>query len=299
MTRSLARFSLLLGALLVFSMPARAQELRCNVTVGYASLGGTEFTFLGDLKNHVEEYLNTRSWTQDIFDDRERIECSMQITITEAEGLDRFRAQISVSSSRPIYASGQRTTVFVVRDSQWNFQYNRGASLIHNPSRFDPLTSLLDFYAYVILGYDYDTFSELGGQPHFERAREIASLAEAQSAPGWTAIGDDRSRISLIRQLLDPRYVPLRKAYFQYHYGCLDHFVRNQEQAWAAGAEAMHGLFELFNEVSRKYATDVFFATKVNELPRVFEDAPTRSDIYGLLIQMDPSNQSTYDGMIR
>jgi hypothetical protein len=289
---------LLLVALAV-AAPARAQELRCNVSVNYSALSGTEFGFLADLKNNVEEYLNTRSWTQDVFDDVERIECTVQITITEAEGLDRFKAQLSVGASRPIYGTGQRTTIFQVLDGNWNFQYNRGASLIFNPNRFDPLTSMLDFYAHVILGYDYDTFSEMGGQPHFERAREIAAMGEAQGAVGWTSIGDDRTRTTLVRQLLDPRYAPLRRAYFQYHFGCLDHFVRQTEPAWEAGFAAIEGLFGLFNEVGRKYSSDVFFNTKFQELPRVFQDAPNRSDVYGMLIQMDPAHQSNYDALTR
>jgi len=285
--------------LLCLAGAASAQELNCRVTVNTSALSGNEFSFLNDLRNEIEQYLNNRSWTDDRFEEFERIDCSVSITFTEAQGLDRFNAQIVVGSRRPIYATQQSTTVFQVVDSNWEFQYNRGQPLIYDPNRFDPLTSLLDFYALMILGYDYDTFSELGGTRFFQRAREISELAQAQGGPGWVSLGDDQTRTALVRQLLGPRYEPLRRAYFLYHLGTLDRFTRDYEAAWETGYSAIEGIYDLFLDVSRKYATDIFFATKSSELTDLFSEASdVRTQLYAMLIEMDPARSSDYDRLL-
>jgi hypothetical protein len=295
----LFRLALLCCVSAAFVPAASAQELDCRVRVDFSALSGNEFSFLGDLRDNVEQYLNGRSWTEDRYQEFERIRCSVEITFTEAQGLDRFNAQIFVGSTRPIYGTPRTTPVFQVVDSNWRFRYNRGQPLIFNPNSFDELTSLLDFYAYMMLGYDYDTFSELGGTPYFEQAREISELAQAQGDESWRSVGDDQTRTTLVRQLLDARYLPLRRAYSLYHLGTLDRFTRDPETAWQAGYSAIEGIYELFTEVSRKYATDVFFAAKSTEIVELFEDADdVRSELYALLIEMDPARSSDYDRLL-
>ena len=299
MNSVIRRLTVLALVAVVFGPTVRAQELDCRVSVDFSALSGNEFAFLNDLEEEMERYLDGRSWTEDRFGERERINCNFSITFTEAQGLDRFTARIAVGSSRPIYGTPRTTPVFQIIDSQWQFQYNRGQPLIFNENRYDALTSLLDFYAFMILGYDYDTFSELGGTRHFERARSIAELAQAQGDPGWLSIGDDQTRTTLVRQLLDARYLPLRRAYFLYHLGGLDLFTRDQETAWQTGFSAIAGIYELFQEVSRKYSTDLFFAAKASELVQMFEDADdVRNELYAMLIEMDPARSSEYDRLL-
>lgn len=302
MPAAFRRFALIaFGALLLTGLApeASAQELDCRVNVNAEQLAGNEFGFLADLDEQIEQYLNGRSWTEDRFEEFERIRCTMQITFTEAQGLDRFTANITIASQRPIYGSPRTIPVVTINDSQWQFQYNRGQPLIFDTNRYDALTSLLDFYAFVLLGYDYDTFSELGGTSYFEQAREISELAQAQGDPGWLSIGDDRTRTTLVRQLLDPRYLPLRRAYFLYHFGTLDRFTRDPEDAWQTGYSAIEAIYELFTEVSRKYATDLFFATKSGEIVELFADADdVRNELYAILIEMDPARSSDYDRLL-
>lgn len=290
---------LLAGTLVLLARPLAAQELDCRVTVNFAALSGTEYAFLGELAGEIERYLNDRAWTDHRYLEAERIACTVAVTITEAEGLDRFRARLVVAGQRPIWGVPGRTTVFQVADGDWRFTYNRGQALRYDPNRFDPLASTLDFYAYLVLGYDYDTFDELGGTPFFERARRVAELAQAQGAPGWTAIGEDASRATLVRQLLDPRFEPLRRAYFRYHFGGLDHFTTDPRAAWAEARAALEEVYALFLEISRRYAIDVFFAAKAAEIPEFFADYPERVALYRALVDMDPGRSAAYDRLAR
>lgn len=285
--------------IVAIAVPTNAQELDCRVTVNYSSLTGTEYAFLSELIDQLEIYLNQRSWTNDRFDDRERIDCSFAVVILEAEGLDRFNARVTVSSQRPIWGAPNRTQVLQLQDNSWTFTYNRGQALAFDINRFDALTSLVNFYAFMILGYDYDTFSELGGTAFFEQARRIAEIAQGQGAPDWQSIGEDQSRASLIRQILDPRFERLRQAYFQYHFGGLDHFTTSYEQAWESAAAALELVSDIYSETSRRYVLDVFFASKYNEIPELFADYPNRSGIYSLLVNMDPGRSGSYDRLTR
>ena len=293
--RSLA--ALVIAVLLCWgagSRTAAAQELNCTVSVDYSALSGSEYTFLDELKNKVEEYLNDEAWTDDRFQDFERIDCSVEIFFQEATSLTDFRAQLVVAARRPIYATTQQTTVVRLRDASWEFSYTKGEPLVHDTERYDALTSVLDFYAHLLLGYDYDTFSREGGTPHFEEARRIADLAQSAGAAGWTEVGG-QGRVSLITQLLDARYRPLREAYFRYHLSGLDRFVDETTAARQAVLRALQSLQTLEGEVSSRYVLDIFFASKYQELAALFEDSSLASQAYALLSQLDAAHLSEYD----
>ena len=292
-------------SLAALAPPAHAQELNCQVAIDTQALSGTEFDFLSEFRVEVFRYLNNRAWTNDVFEASERIDCEVQITFTAARSQTLFSAQIFVQASRPIYGTGQRTTTLRVLDNTWDFSYTRGQNLIFDPNRFDRLTSVLDFYAYLILGYDYDSFAEMGGTPHFERAYRIAELARADDQAGVPGAGwfgqssEDRARFTLVDELLDSTFEPLRQAHFRYHFGVLDAFVVQPSLAYVealAVLGGLHDLYSLFNR--RRYASDVFFGAKYEELTDLFRDAPQRNEAYALLSEMDAAHLGTYDALV-
>lgn len=278
--------------------PAQAQELSCRVQIDRSQLGGSEYAFLDDLERRIREYLNNRTWTDDEFRPQERITCSMQIVIQEALSLTEFRARLVVTSRRPIYNTSQSTIVTRINDAQWEFEYGRGRSLSYDIDLYDPLTSVLDFYAYILLGYDYDTFDELGGTPYFERARRIANQAEGEGDPGWSAIGAERSRARLAADLLDQRHQALRRAYYRYHRKGLDRYVSETEAARKQILAALETVQEFNASVTRSYPLDLFFSTKYQELTAAFEGSDRRRQAYNLLSQMDPAHSSEYNQLI-
>lgn len=277
---------------------ATAQELDCAVSVDYSQLSGSDFDFLDDLERNIEEYLNEHRWTGDRFQAVERINCNVQISLQEAISLTEFRARIVVSTLRPIHGTTQSSPVVRLQDRDWQFQYARGTPLIHNLESYDSLTSMLDYFAHLILGYDYDTFSERGGTPFFERAREIADRARAAGGDGWSQFGGSSVRSELLTQLLDPRFRSLREAYFEYHYGGLDRFTEETEEARSNVLEVLEELETLSEDVSRTYALDMFFAAKYQELPAIFEGSSLSAEAYRVLSDIDPSHLSEYNSLV-
>ncbi|MCS3669077.1 DUF4835 family protein [Salinibacter ruber] len=285
-----------LGTLLLAS-PADGQELRCRVQIDDSQISGaeSEFDFLDDLERQIREYMNQRSWTDDAFLPHERISCSLQIVLQESISLSEFRARLVVTTRRPIYGTSQSSVVARVNDPEWRFEYSRGSSLNHDLDRYDPLTSVLDFYAYLILGYDYDTFSPLGGTPFFDRAQTVADQAEGSGDPGWSSVGTQQTRVQLLSNLRAQRHEPLRRVYYKYHRKGLDRFVQETEAARKTLMEVLRTLRTLRDRLSQSYALNLFFATKNQELTAIFEESDLEGQAQGLLVQMDPSHSSQYN----
>lgn len=275
----------------------QAQELNCSVNLDISQLSGSDFDYLRDLETRVREYLNERRWTEDRVEPEERIDCTFQIFIERSSGIGEFSAQLVVAARRPIYDTAQTTTTFRVKD-QWRFEYSRGTSLLFEPNRYDALTSVLDFYAYMILGYDYDTFAPLGGTDHFQEARRIADLAASQNANGWNQIGNSQTRTALVTEILRPRMRPLREVAYAYHLKGLDRFVEETEEARASILAQVEALESLTQDVSRSYAIDVFFGAKFEEFEAVFRDSRLASEAYSILSSIDPAHSSTYNELV-
>lgn len=282
----------------VLPQPTAAQELSCEVQLDRSQLSGSEFSFLDDLQRRIEEYVNERNWTEDRFLPSEQIACSMQIIFQEALSVTEFRTRLIVTTRRPIHGTSQSTVVVRINDPEWQFEYSRGTSLRYDPNRYNALTSVLDFYANLILGYDYDAFSELGGTAHFESARRIANEAKGTGDPGWSTTSSDRNRRQLIDDLLEQRHQPLRRAYYRYHLKGLDRFVKNPEKARTEVLGVLESLQEFRRNVSNSYPLDLFFASKYQELAAMFAGGEQSNRAYNLLTQVDPGHSSEYNKLV-
>jgi hypothetical protein len=286
-------------AAIIFPATSYGQELNCGVTIDYRALSGSDYTYLDEFREAVREYLGLQQWTDDTFEEVERIDCTVQITFMEALSLTRFRTKLVIASRRPIYGTAQSSIILQINDDNWAFDYPQGTPLISDPDRYDELTSVLDFYAYVVLGYDYDTFSEYGGSELFERARRIADIAKSTGGAGWQELSGDRSRSQLIRELLDPRYRPLRKIYFEYHFDGLDHFVQETEVARNSVLASLEALKPMVDVNARSYVVDLFFSAKYRELASIFEKSTLASQAFDVLSEMDPAHLTDYNAMIQ
>jgi len=292
---------LLLLTLTIYPKSLNAQELNCSVTVNDRQISGSSTEYISELAPAVERYLNENRWTNDRYEEQERIRCNIQILLTDVDGNSNFTAEAVISASRPIYNTNRQTTLMVINDSAWRFNYSRNKNLIFDDLQFDDLTSFLDFYAYIILGYDYDSFSDLGGSSHFNSALSIFEIAQNTGAQGWgRSIGAQRNRFGLINDLTNPSYRDLRSAYYRYHRLGLDQFTQQEELARNEIVEALDLIRENKRVTSNNYLFDLFFSTKYLEIVAAFIDAPpsTRTAAYNILRDVDPANTSEYRKLV-
>lgn len=288
---------ILLLLLIGLFMPTYAQEFSANVNIDRSQINSTSLNYLDNFADEIESYINDYTWTNDNFQPRERINVAIQINLLGVTNDFTFSAAIIIQSTRPIYNTNRQTTVFLYNDENWTFNYTPNRSLVRDELQFDALTTLLDFYAYVILGYDYDSFSALGGSPHFSEAQNLVSLAQTSSSPGWERTGSiPRNRARLMADLLNPNYEIFRQANYRYHRLGLDRFVDDPEQARQNILESMEMIQNAQRQTTSNLLYDTFFNAKYREIVSIFEDAATdiRLQAYNILTEINPIHITEY-----
>lgn len=277
-----------------------AQELNCRVNINYSSLSNTPTPVFQSLQKDVTAFLNDRHWTNHHYESNERIECNVMITITEFNGVDRFTGTIQINLSRPVFMTSYNSPLLTFKESdgKFTFTYLEGENLqfIEN-SVTSNLTQVLAFYAYIILGYDYDTFSPLGGSEYFRKALRVALNAQGSGYEGWsTADNKQNSRYNLIDALLDKRFENLRLGEYYYHRQGLDVIPTDPTSARRKMLEALKYIQRTERAKPNSLIVSLFFTAKSDELVNVFSESPTteKNEVVQILKELDVTNMGKY-----
>jgi len=288
-------------ALVVFSSALQAQELNCKVVINAVQVQTTERDIFTDMENDFAQFLNTTKWTNDTFEPEEVINCNILITINEMPSIGVFNATVQALSSRPVYGTSYETVVMNFADRDWNFEYVQSQPLRFNINTFtDNITSLLAYYAYMILGFDYDTFSELGGTPYFERAFQIVTNAQQSNYAGWQQFNNNRNRYWLSENIQSPQLEPIRKAIYTYHREGLDIMSEDRESAEKAILSSLATIQKANRARPRSILMISFMDAKSAELIQTFSEStlPNRRQAYNLLNDLNPSGTDDYETLI-
>lgn len=278
-----------------------AQELNCKVTVitdARLEVTSVETEIFEQLKQIIYDMMNTTQWTKDKFKLEERINCNIQIQIKSIPSPGTYQGSLQVQYSRPAFNSSYNTMVFNMQDDDLLFAYSRNSILIYAPNQFrDNLTSILAFYAYFIIGMDYDTFSLKGGTPYFNEAQSIVSNAQSSGAPGWKSSEQGkRNRFYLVDNILHQLFEPLRECSYEYHRNGIDMLYDDKIK----GRKAIYDALTKLNKVvaTRPNSLNLlnFVQAKSVELKNLYADAEVKekTDVVNLLKRLDPSNASIY-----
>ena len=296
----LHRNSLLFLFVFLISGPVlvSAQEFNCEVSLNHRQISGSSYDYIAELKTDLENYLNNYRWTNDRYEPHERIICNIQVVLTGVDNNFNFTSEVILTMRRPIYNTNRQSLTIVLSDNNWRFHYPRNKNMIHDDMQFDDLTSFIDFYAYIMLGFDHDSFSELGGASYFNSAQNVFDLGQNSGVQGWgRSIGAQRNRFGLITDLSNPAYEDLRRAIYRYHRLGLDQFTLDEEIARTQILSALEMLRDNKRVTSNNYLFDIFFSTKYTEIVALFRDADveTRLEAYNLLRDVDPAHSSEYE----
>ena len=281
-----------------FALNVFAQELRCRVTVLTPQIQSSDKKIYQTLQTQITEFMNNTKWTGDEFLNQERIECSIQITIDERTSSDRFRAKIQVQSSRPVFATNYNSTMLNHLDNSFNFRYLEFQPLEFNETTAnDNLIDVLAFYAYMVIGMDYDSFSLYGGSEYFSKAQSIVSNQSSSGNSGWKAFESDRNRYWLAEDMLTSIYKPIRTMMYNYHRKGLDTMKEEREQSRTNIFQAIQGLEKVHRDRPASFLMEVIFDAKSDEIVNVFSESnpSEQSRIKAILTDIDPSNISKYD----
>ena len=285
-------------AWVVVSTTGRAQELNCTVTVIAPQISNVDVSRFDALEDGIREFMNGRRWTNDNFEFEERIECTLQLTVSEAIGSTVFKGSMQVQSSRPVFNSDYNTPVLLVNDGDIQFEWLDNSTILFNPGQHrDNLSSLLAYYAYMILGMDYDTFSLEGGTPHFLQAQAIVANAQNAGERGWKASQGKQNRYWLVENHLSQTFRPVRICLYNYHRKGLDVLFQDIEGGRLTIAESLIDMRSTNRIRPGSYNIQVFFLSKSDEIINIFSPAPDaeRGRLLPILKQLDPGNIQSYD----
>ncbi len=278
--------------LLAVSPCVSAQELQCTVEVNSSSIEGTNKSVFQSLQESITEYFNETKWTNAVFSPNEKIECRFFLTVKEYAD-DRIKGDLQVQVSRPVYNSTYTTTLLNFKDTKIEFDYREGDPLIFNDSSWDSnLTGILNFYAYLFLALDFDSFSPNGGQPYFDKAASIVQMAQSSGEVGWRAFEDTKNRSAVLSSFTDSNTSAIREMNYQYHRKGLDEMVTSPDKGRAAITEAIKAIGTVYKNAPMSVALSMFRDAKLDELVNVYSKAPQseRDEVYELLQPIYPTD---------
>lgn len=292
--------------LIIWNVSLFSQELNCQITVvadNKLELTTVDQEVVAQLKQTMEDMMNNTQWTKDRFKVEERINCVIQLQLKEKSGTNGFSGSLQVQSSRPAFNSSYNTTILNFLDENIAFSYSRNALLVYAPNQFrDNLTSILAFYAYFIIGMDYDSFSLKGGTPYFNEAQQIVSLAQNSGAAGWKSNeSSKRNRFWLVDNVLHQLFEPLRECNYLYHRKGIDKLYDNKVDAQKQIFDALNKLNPVIQTRPNSINLINFAQAKRLELKEICTDAEVKqkTDLVNLMKKIDPSNATKYDEILQ
>jgi len=292
---NILRSAALSALLLLPAIPSwvYAQQIDATVVVNYEAIPTTNKDLLRDFESDVKTYLGNYNWGPG--NPADKVKCTVNIFFQSVIGENRYSAQVFIGSQREIYRSPQSTAVVRFFDDLWEFTYVKTNPLNHNPYTYNDLTSFLDFYMYLVMGYDYDTYEKLSGTPLFQKAADVAAQGRATGQKGWQPANSGYSRAQLIAELQGATGQPVRAASWYYHFGGLDSLSINRDRAWANMLTAIQMIAGAKkNADPRNVVIKTFFEAKAKELADVFTEYPDPS-VFTLFTSVDPNHQQAYE----
>ncbi|MCO5229839.1 MAG: DUF4835 family protein [Chitinophagales bacterium] len=298
-----------LGVLIICTLMSffslQAQELDCSVRVEAIKAQNIDPKVFKTLENSVYQFMNNRKWTNDKFEPFEKIKCAIIINITESPTEGDYKASFIIQSQRPVFNSSYQSPVFSQNDKECDFEYFEFQQLDYIANGYtNNLTSLLAFYAYVIIGYDYATFQANGGEPYFKLAKSVID-AIPQSArskyKGWSAFDGSNNRYQLVDAILNPRFKVFNQVIYTYHYSGMDRMYNDVTTARQAVLSSIKDL-EKFNEDSpNNILLRTFFIAKSDELFNLLKGATPmeKGSMVDVLSKLDPLNSEKYRGLLK
>jgi hypothetical protein len=295
-------FYIIFTLLVLIPEVAISQELNCNVQISAQRIQGSNREVFENMQRDIYDFMNNTVWTNNVFSYSERIDCNILINLTDQISADEFNGTIQIQTRRPVYNTTYNSTLLNFIDNNFRFRY-----VEFQPLEFDPtvhrsnLVSVLAYYTYIILGFDYDSFAPLGGTEYFQMAEKIVSNAQNAPEQGWKPYDGsrNRNRYWLVKNVLDKEYEGVRRFIYEYYINGLDKMESKPAEARASMVESLR----LIQDVYRRkpdpfmYLVQIVVDAKSDELVNIFSESfpEEKSRVVQILTEIDPANKSKYE----
>jgi hypothetical protein len=291
----------------VAARPGQAQELNAQVAISLENVTITDPTLVAQLQKDMTAFLNTRTWTRQTYRPEERIKLRIFVGITGVPQNGTYQATMRLIATRPVFGTGYETNLLSINDRNFNFNYTPQTPLDYAPGNFvNNLSSLLAFYAYMVIGTDQDTFARLGGTTYYDQARNILQYSANQtltneSDEGWRDTSS-RNRYWLLNNLTDPQLEAFRIGLYAYYRQGMDVFIEKPDEARTSILAALTGIQKANTVRPSTLFVRAFFDAKADEITNIFRtstDSQQKQQLIGLLTDVDPGNLAKYQTVIK
>lgn len=291
----------LLIALAVLSIGpmAGAQELNCEVEINSEKVQNANKEVFTTLKQAIAEYLNTNKWTDAQFMTNEKIQCKLYLTISSYNSsTNKMEGDLQIQSQRPVYNSSYTTTVINFKDTKIDFTYEENEPLVFSEQDWQSnLTGILNFYAYMIIALDFDTFSLRGGDPYYEKAAQVVRMAQSTGESGWKAFEDTKNRSAVLSAYTDKATSGIREILYNYHRQGLDQMEMSVDKGRMAVTQCIETLKKVYDAAPMSVCLSMFKDAKLDELGNIYSKAnmTEKQKVYELLYPLYPTETTRLD----
>ena len=293
---------LLVAALLwAFSAVAddEATELNCEVEVNSQKISNGSKDIFNELKQSITDYMNTTKWTNATFGTNEKINCKLMLTLSSwDENTGLMKGDLQIQSQRPVFNSTYTTALINFRDTKVDFNFETGQQLVFNEMNMeDNLTAILNFWAYMIIAMDFDSFELNGGTPYYEKAAQVVRLAQSSGESGWKAFEDNNNRSAVLSAYTDNQTSPIRQILYDYHRMGLDQMVVTVDKGRSTITHTLENLGKIYDVAPLSVCLTMFKDAKLDELINIYSKANTteKEAVYEMLYQVYPSETNRLD----
>lgn len=282
----------------------QSQELNFQVSVvtqGSLNAFKNDAVFFNTLETKIKELINVSKWTEDEYQPYERIKGNFQLTVVQEISNTQFRCELVWQSERPVFNSIYTTTLISLIDKNVIFEYTDLQPLfITNTTFYDNLSSIISFYVYMTLGFDYDSFKLNGGELYFQKAMEIINSLDFRyrDEAGWILTGGGRrNRYWFVENILNPRMRQFRQAYYDYHRQCLDKMYDDPAKSRALMLSAITSIGQADIEYPSTYLIQIFGDAKKDEIIEIFKngDKGQKTKVKTIMVGMDATKAEKYN----
>ena len=280
---------------------AHAEELNCNVEINAEKVANANKEVFNTLKEAVTEYMNTNKWTEATFGVNEKIQCKLYFTINKYDdGTGKMSGDLQVQSQRPVYNATYTTTIINFKDTKIDFTYQEGEPLVFSEQDMQSnLTAILNFYAYLIIAMDFDTFSLKGGDPYYEKAAQVVRMAQSTGESGWKQFEDTKNRSAVLSAFTDKATSDIRQILYDYHRLGLDQMIVSVDKGRAMVTKCLGLLKKVFDAAPMSVCLSMFKDAKMDELVNIYSKANVseKQSVYETLYPIYPTEQTRLDNI--
>lgn len=295
--RNFLSYFVLITSLIAAIPAAKSQELKCDVEINSSQIQGTNKSVFTTLQSAINDYMNTTKFSQAQIATNEKIECKLFFTVKEYDD-NTLRGDLQIQSTRPVYNSSYTTTLINFKDADIEFTYQENEPLVFSENSMESnLTAILNFYAYMILAIDFDSFSPRGGEQFYERADNVVQMAQSSGESGWKAFEDTKNRSAVLRAYTEPNTAMIRDMIYQYHRTGLDEMALSPDKGRASITASIETIKKIYDVAPMSVALSMFKDAKLDELVNVYSksNSTEREKVYEWLYPIFPTESERLD----